>query len=122
MIISIEQIIIILIIKSCPELTIIQSPEQIITERSTIRWLIGIAVTVIVAVGSFLMLPYRIARNNEKDITIIKTTIEKSLAPSIEKNSNAIETINVEIKEYLNNNSNKKTNTQKKSNSCPSTK
>lgn len=90
--------------------------------KSTIRWLIGIAVTVIVAVGSFFMIPYRIARNNEKDITIIKTTIEKSLAPSIEKNSNAIETINVEIKEYLNNNSNKKTNTQKKSTSCPSTK
>lgn len=90
--------------------------------KATIKWLIGIAITVVLTVGFILFIPYKMSQKNEKDITIIKTTIEKNITPTIEKNTQAIENINVEIKGYLNDKSNTSAPIQKETKSSPSTK
>lgn len=57
------------------------------------KWLIGTAIGVIIAVGGILFFPYKIAQKNEKEITILKTTIDGNIKPSIEKNTKSIEGI-----------------------------
>lgn len=53
-----------------------QKIENAITKiESKRRWLIGIVVTIVLTIGGFLFVPYKIAKNNEVEIKILKKTI-----------------------------------------------
>lgn len=62
------------------------------------KWIIGIVITIIIAIVGYFVLPYRMSNNNQQEIIKIQTTIDESIKPSIEKNSNAIEKNALEIK------------------------
>lgn len=59
--------------------------------KSAKRWLIGLIVSIIVAIASFFFFPYQVAKDNQKDISTIRTIIDENIKPSINRNSHAIE-------------------------------
>lgn len=62
------------------------------------KWIIGIAITVILAVVGYFVYPYQKSNKNQQEIIRIQTTIDESIKPSIEKNTKAIENNSLEIK------------------------
>ncbi len=62
------------------------------------KWLIGLVVTIILAILGYFAFPYQKSNNNQQEIIRIQTTIDESIKPSIEKNTRAIEKNSLEIK------------------------
>lgn len=62
------------------------------------KWIIGIVITIIIAIVGYFVLPYQKSNNNQQEIIKIQTTIDENIKPSIEKNSKAIEKNALEIK------------------------
>ncbi len=72
--------------------------QQSKDKKENKKWIIGIVITIIIAIVGYFVLPYRMSNNNQQEIIKIQTTIDESIKPSIEKNSNAIEKNALEIK------------------------
>lgn len=72
--------------------------QQSKDKKENKRWIIGIAITIIIAIIGYFVLPYQKSNKNQHEIIKIQTTIDENIKPSIEKNSNAIEKNALEIK------------------------
>ena len=72
--------------------------QQSQDKKENKRWIIGIAITIIIAIIGYFVLPYQKSNKNQHEIIKIQTTIDENIKPSIEKNSNAIEKNALEIK------------------------
>jgi hypothetical protein len=86
--------------------------------RSDKKWLIGLVVTIILAIAGYFIFPYQKASKNREDIIEIRAIINENIKPSINRNSQAIEKnseeINNKIKDIhqLQNQQSKKHSTQ----------
>lgn len=82
------------------------------------KWLIGLVVTIILAIVGFFIFPYQVAKENQKDISTIRTIIDENIKPSINRNSHTIEknaeeiNSNTETIRQLQNQQSKKRSTQ----------
>ena len=65
--------------------------------KSAKRWLIGLIISIFVAIAGYFIFPYQIAKENQKDISTIRTIIDENIKPSINRNSHAIEKNTEEI-------------------------
>ena len=65
--------------------------------KSAKRWLIGLIISIFVAIAGYFIFPYQIAKENQKDISTIRTIIGENIKPSINRNSHAIEKNTEEI-------------------------
>lgn len=72
--------------------------QQSKDKKENKRWIIGIVITIIIAIIGYFVLPYQKSNKNQHEIIKIQTTIDENIKPSIEKNSNAIEKNALEIK------------------------
>lgn len=72
--------------------------QQSKDKKENKRWIIGIVITIIIAIIGYFVLPYQTSNKNQHEIIKIQTTIDENIKPSIEKNSNAIEKNALEIK------------------------
>ena len=66
--------------------------------KSDKKWLIGIVVTIILAIVGYFIFPYQKANKNREDIIEIRAIIDESIKPSINSNSHAIEKNAMEIR------------------------
>ena len=86
--------------------------------KSDKKWLIGLVVTIVLAIVGYFIFPYQKASKNREDIIEIRAIIDENIKPSINRNSQAIEKnseeINNKIKDIhqLQNQQSKKRSTQ----------
>ena len=59
--------------------------------KSDKKWLISIAITIILAIAGYFIFPYQKASKNREDIIEIRAIINENIKPSINRNSHAIE-------------------------------
>ena len=59
--------------------------------KSDKKWIIGIAITIILAIVGYFISPYQKASKNREDIIEIRAVINENIKPSINRNSHAIE-------------------------------
>ena len=59
--------------------------------KSDKKWLIGLVVTIILAIAGYFIFPYQKASKNREDIIEIRAIINENIKPSINRNSHAIE-------------------------------
>ena len=65
--------------------------------KSDKKWLIGLVVTIILAIAGYFIFPYQKASKNREDIIEIRAIIDENIKPSINRNSHAIEKNTEEI-------------------------
>lgn len=64
------------------------------------KWVVGIIVTIVIAVLGYILLPYQKINSVHEDVIKIQTTIDENIKPSLEQNGKAIEQNAKEIKNH----------------------
>jgi len=65
--------------------------------KSDKKWLIGLVVTIVLAIVGYFIFPYQKANKNREEIIEIRAIIDENVKPSINRNSQAIEKNSEEI-------------------------